>query len=176
MTAHAQTNTNRTTVPGVPTGAVETPEPVPVTFTIPAPPSTNNLFLNKTGKGRIPTAQYTDWKMQAATAIRSQHVRNVAGRVIVLIGVERHSSQADIDNRTKAALDALVKAEIIDDDRFVTAAFAFWSPKANHLAHVAIYPCQRMTLTFHPSHDGASGALVVDAPQHEYGEDQDVSI
>lgn len=53
----------------------------------------------------------------------------------------------------------------------MTAAFAFWSPKANHLAHVAIYPCQRMTLTFHPSHDGASGALVVDAPQHEYGDE-----
>jgi Holliday junction resolvase RusA-like endonuclease len=161
---------NRTTVPGVPTGADEVPKPVPVTFTLPAPPSTNALFKD-TVKGRAPTAQYQDWKMQAATAIRMQCVQKVAGRVIILIGVERHSSQADIDNRIKATQDALVKADIIDDDRFVTAAFAFWSPKANHLAHVAIYPCQRMTLTFHPSHDGASGALVVDAPQLENGED-----
>lgn len=72
---------NRTAVPGVPTGVVDPPKPAPVTFTMPAPPSTNALFKD-TVKGRAPTGQYLDWKMQAATAIRMQNVGKVAGRVI----------------------------------------------------------------------------------------------
>ena len=141
--------------------------PSPVTFTLPSPPSTNALFRNVPGKGRVKTAAYSDWVMQAHVALRSQRVGKVSGRVIVLVGIERHSGQADIDNRLKATLDVLVKAGIVEDDRFISFAPAFWMPAANHLAHVAIYPCQRMTLTFHPSHDGASGALVVDAPQSQ---------
>ena len=146
--------------------------PVPAaSFTLPSPPSTNKLFRNVAGKGRVRTSAYVDWRMQALTAIRLQKIAPVGGRVIVLVGVERHSGQADIDNRLKAALDAIVDAGVIEDDRFVAAAFPFWMPPANHLAHVAIYPCQRLTLTFHPSQNGASGALVVNAPFQDQGED-----
>lgn len=146
----------------------------PVAFHIPAPPSTNALFKNVRGKGRVKTRDYTDWLMTAIAAIRRQKVQKVEGRVNILVGVERHSVQADIDNRLKATLDALVKAEIIEDDNRVSFAGAFWMPPANHMAHVAIHPCQRMTLTFHPSHDGASGALVVDAPQSTKEQDDGI--
>lgn len=139
-------------------------------FTLPMPPSTNHLFRNVKGVGRVKTKAYEDFCLMAIAAIRRQGVQKIDGHVVIVWAVERLSAQADISNRLKAAEDAMVKSGIIDDDRFVTSHFITWAPKANGLAHVQIYPIQRLTLDFYPSHDGASGAIVVNAPQHQ-GED-----
>jgi hypothetical protein len=97
-------------------------------------------------------------------------VRPIAGHVVILFAFELASSQADVSNRIKAAEDAIVKAGIIKDDRFVTAMMITKAPAANGLAHVKIYPIQSMKLDFYASHNGASGALIVTAPQAN-GED-----
>lgn len=146
--------------------------PAPVaTFTLPEPPSTNNLFKNVKGVGRVRTSHYQDWLMCAITAMRVQNIKNVDCRCIVIVGVERNSMQADIDNRLKATLDAIVKAGVLSDDSLVTAALPVWLPKANAMAHVQIFECRHpLTLTIHPAQDGASAAVIVSAPQHE-GED-----
>jgi len=129
----------------------------PVTFTLPTPPSTNALYKNVKGRGRVRTKLYDDFLSFATVSIRRQEVKPIEGRVVVVIGVERTSVLADIDNRLKALLDVIVKAGVIEDDRFVTAIAVSWLPPAKGLSHVMIYPVQHLTLDFHPSPDGASG-------------------
>ena len=144
--------------------------PAPVSFTIPMPPSVNHLYKNVKGVGRVKTKAYDDFTMMAVAAIRRQSVPRIEGRIVAIWGVERRSDQADVSNRLKAAEDSLVKAGIIEDDRFITAHFITWSPPANGLAHIQLLPVQRLTLDFYPSHNGASGAVILRAPQPE-GED-----
>lgn len=140
--------------------------PAPVAFTIPLPPSTNHLFKNVKGVGRVKSKAYEDFTLMAVAAIRRQRVPAIGGYVVMLWAFERSSAQADVSNRIKAAEDSIVKAGVIEDDRFVTAHFLTWAPPANGTAHVQIFPASsRMTLDFYPSHDGASGAIIVQAPQ-----------
>lgn len=141
----------------------------PVTFTIPCPPSVNQIFRNVKGKGRVKTEAYANWRAYAVTSIRNQHVAPIRGRVIILFGVERASAAADIDNRIKAMLDAIVEAGVIEDDRFVTGLAAAWLPATNGLAHVQIMSTDRIDIQFHPSKDGATGGWFT-APQPEHGD------
>lgn len=165
-------NANAATVGERVTGAgILADLPAPVRFTMPTPPSANHLFKNVKGVGRVKASHYDDFIRMGVAAIRRQGVEAIPGRVIVIASVERMSDQADIDNRMKAMLDAIVKAKIIDDDRFVTWLPINWLPAANGLSHIAIYPVQPMTLEFYPSQDGASGAVIVRAPQFQQGDD-----
>ncbi len=150
--------------------------PSPVSFTLPTPPSVNELYKNVKGVGRAKTGLYDDMIRRGVAAIRNQRVPDVAGYVIAIFGVERMSLSADIDNRLKSMLDTIVKAGIIADDRFVTAIAVSWLPKANGLAHVRLLPVQPLDLSFHPSHDGASGGWFPIAPSpHEDIADVDIA-
>jgi Holliday junction resolvase RusA-like endonuclease len=139
----------------------------PVTFTMPIPPSVNQLFRNVPGKGRVKTGLYDTWRASAVTALRLQSIQPVAGPVIVLFGVERVSKSADIDNRIKAMLDAIVEAKIIRDDSDVTGFAAAWLPPTNGLAHVQIFATQAVAIEFHPSADRATGGWFMSALQQE---------
>jgi len=130
-----------------------------VSFYLPAPPSTNGLFRNVRGRGRVRTAEYNDFIAYGLSAISQQKPEPVKGYVVLSIGVERRSKRADIDNHVKALLDVIVKAGVLEDDRFVTAIAVSWLPPAEGLAHVAIYPVQHMNLYFQPSADGATGCF-----------------
>jgi len=127
-------------------------------FTMPTPPSANALFRNLPKGGRVKTPRYKDFIMQGMSAIHAQRVKPMRGYVVMVVGVERMSGRADIDNRLKALLDTIVMAKIIEDDRFVTAIAVSWLPKANGLSHISIFPVGRpFSLTFHPSQQGDSG-------------------
>lgn len=152
------------------TGAGEADPLAPVTLHMPVPPSVNQAYKNiKRGKKsmRAKTKAHDDWLHAAYTMIRQQKLSKVKGRCIVVIGVERKSLAADIDNRIKLTLDALVVSHIIEDDRFVTAIAITWSPQANNLAHIQIYPIQPLGLQFYPSSEGTSGAWVSTVPPQE---------
>lgn len=82
--------------------------------TMPAPPSVNNLFKNAGRKGRVPTAEYEDWKRKAGWHVRSQHPQTVHGPVVVTI--VHGKRRADLDNLNKAPLDLLVSLGLIRDD------------------------------------------------------------
>ncbi|WP_309083752.1 RusA family crossover junction endodeoxyribonuclease [Chelativorans sp.] len=144
--------------------------PASVSFTMPTPPSANHLFKNVKGVGRVKTRHYDDFVRMGVADIRRQKVASMPGRVIAIIGVERMSGSADIDNRLKAMLDTIVEARVIADDSLVTAIAITWLPRANGLSWVRLLPAQRLDLTFHPSHDGASGGWYPTAPSMQ-GED-----
>jgi len=133
----------------------------PVEFTMPTPPSVNQLYRNLPGKGRVKTSLYFDYVSLGVTAIRGQKVEPIPGRVVAIVGVERTSLAADLDNRAKAIFDTIVKAGVLKDDSLITAICMVWLPKANGLAWIRLEPVAELFLQFQPSKDGAHGGLFV---------------
>lgn len=146
---------------------------------IPVPPSVNGMFANKAARGgkpggRFKTKEYKNWIAEAGWSIREQMTAEgcdpVPGRVLVVIGVERKSLQADIDNRCKAVLDLLVTQKVIEDDRWVTGIALSWMPQGTRrtgLCRIAIMPAVPTSITFHPSPDGATGGWFIEATQDD---------
>jgi len=128
-------------------------------FTLPTPPSSNALFRNVAGRGRVKTGFYKDFLAYGLSAIRQQRVEPVKGRVVMVMGIERVNKRSDLDNRVKALLDVIVKAGVLEDDRFITAFAASWLPPAEGLSHVMIAPVEPMGLEFRPFQDAAYGGF-----------------
>lgn len=149
--------------------------PACTTLVVPAPPSANRIWRSTPGSTQPRRSkEYLTWLNEAGWMIREQMARGdcekVSGRVVVLIGVERESLNADIDNRCKAMLDLLVKQKVIDDDRYVTGVALAWMPRGAKKApqcRVVIAPAVSTTVLFHPSPDGATGGWFIDAPTEE---------
>lgn len=137
----------------------------PVHLTMPMPPSVNNAFINRRAGGRAKSPRAKDWESHALWYVKAQRPPLLTGPVIVVFGFERTSMTADADNRLKLALDLLVTAGVLGDDRNVVGLAASWMPAANGLAHVMIAPLHAAALEFHVSQDGASGTWVMTAPQ-----------
>lgn len=88
--------------------------------TLPLPPSANKLFANVPGKGRVKTKAYKLWRKNAVLSIFAQvrADRRIGGPVGLTLCVPR-GMRGDLDNRLKAAIDALVASNRIDDDEHV---------------------------------------------------------
>lgn len=96
------------------------------TFRISIPPSTDGLFSNIPGKGRVKTKAYAAWLETAGWEIKAQRPTLTPGRVSVDITVGRKSNLSDLDNRAKAVLDLLVKQRVIEDDNRVSELRMRW--------------------------------------------------
>lgn len=92
------------------------------------PPSTNNLYLNVKGRGRVKSNKYVDWLNTAGLIINSQLKGRIVGRVDIQILVEDCHPQRDASNLTKPLEDLLVKCGVIEDDRakFVRGVGTRW--------------------------------------------------
>lgn len=82
---------------------------------LPVPPSTNNLFINIAGKGRVPSGGYKRWREAAAETLWQQKIKHFDVPVALTITVE-DKGRRDVDNFAKAICDFLVRHEIIQDD------------------------------------------------------------
>jgi Holliday junction resolvase RusA-like endonuclease len=134
------------------------------TFSLPMPPSVNEMFRNLRNGGRAKTSIYKDWRGHAGWVLKSQHPERVDSHVVFVVSVERGTLHADIDNRIKAMFDLFVGAGVIVDDSRVVAFAAAWNPPANKIARVMLIPAAEangMTLKFHLSEDGAHGGWFI---------------
>lgn len=139
-------------------GIVEAIHPVPpVTLTLPMPPSVNEMYANRPGKGRVLSEVYRDWKGHAGWVLKSQKPACIGGPILIVLSVERGSSQADIDNRVKALFDLLVTHKVIDDDRHVVGFCVAWAPAASKLARVMVLPADNYSFDFRLAKDRATG-------------------
>jgi Holliday junction resolvase RusA-like endonuclease len=94
---------------------------------LPAPPSTNGLYRNVSGKGRVRTDRYATWANAAGWQINLQKPGKIAGKVELDIYVQRQRSGSDISNRIKAIEDLLVTMGVIDDDKNVERVSICWA-------------------------------------------------
>lgn len=112
---------------------------------LPMPPSTNNLFLNGSGRtGRVRTPEYNAWIKEAGYMLRSQHPRSIRERVDILIEVSDSESTMswDVANREKAAVDLLVAHYVIlgDSKKYVRQITLRWADVAG--VRVTVAPCE----------------------------------
>lgn len=87
-----------------------------VSFALPLPPSTNNLYVNVPGKGRAKSAAYRKWLKAAGGVLASFSGVHVPSPVAVHILVHGKCDRRDGDNFFKATLDAVKAAGLIEDD------------------------------------------------------------
>lgn len=101
-----------------------------MTYDLPVPPSSNNMFFN-TGRGRAITPEYKAWKEEAGLMLRRQKPVAFVGLAELLIEVDpkRCGANSDISNRTKAVEDLLVDHGVLRDDsqKYVKAVKSQWS-------------------------------------------------
>ena len=101
-------------------------------FTLPYPPSTNSLFINRKG-GRYRSPKYEEWIIRASTWLREQ-IKTEQDKpeypvmVRLIIGVQDNRAK-DIDNRIKPVMDLLVKCGVLIDDssKYVRMITAQWT-------------------------------------------------
>lgn len=85
---------------------------------LPLPPSTNNLFINLPGKGRVKSGAYKAWQRQASAALTFASWDMPAKPYNVTIRLNM-DHRGDIDNRVKPVLDLLVTHHVISGDQWV---------------------------------------------------------
>ncbi len=100
-----------------------------------------------------------------ALSKQGRKVRKIEGPVVIICNFERPSPRADLDNRVKILFDFLVKKELIDEDRNVTAFSAAWLPKpslSEPTVQIGIYPAGvgAINLEFMSTRDGHAGAWI----------------
>ena len=93
-----------------------------LTLHLPLPPPLSACFTNARGPGRVKTARYTAWIMEAVSSARSQlglvePYDTIAAPVVAdyQFGKPDNRKQ-DVENRAKAVSDLLVRAGILVDD------------------------------------------------------------
>lgn len=86
--------------------------------TIPLPPSTNNLFVNVRGKGRVSSKAYLAWQEVAIPILAGMPKPPTLPVVVVISITSGTGGYFDIANFEKAITDSMVKAGCIPDDSF----------------------------------------------------------
>lgn len=143
-----------------------------INFVLPVPPSTNSLFRNVPGRGRVKSKKYNDFIINALNELHCQKIKAINGNVVVVMGFERASRRSDVDNRIKALLDVIVKAAIIRDDRYVTALAVAWLPNISGQAHISVCPAsEQLKLLFNPTaaDNAATGTWIFQKTQQKQG-------
>ena len=80
------------------------------------PPSTNGLYANIRGKGRVKTERYCTWLSAAGWDMKRYHNQKWTEPVYLTIRLGKLRANADVSNRIKAIEDLLVLHEIIPGD------------------------------------------------------------
>lgn len=113
-----------------------------IRLTLPPPPSTNALFANVPGKGRVRTAAYKRWATAAGWEAKLQAKgETIAGKFRLSIWTP---TRVDLDNSVKAIADLLGPQTekrkhsigITDDDRYMVELHAYRSVGPNCVVEI----------------------------------------
>lgn len=94
------------------------------------PPSVNSLYRNVPGRGRVKTARYKDWLMEAGLIVMSQVKSNerIEGPYGLSMRVYRPDKRRrDLSNLLKAIEDLLVTLGIVEDDSLCQKIECEWA-------------------------------------------------
>lgn len=116
-----------------------------VSFELPLPPSTNQLFANEPGKGRVKTSLYRAWIASAASHLMLQRVKPVASPVAITITLDGKVHRGrDLGNVEKAVTDLLVSQGIIAGDNLMHVRRILLEYAPGPLEPVAVVEVQRI--------------------------------
>ena len=105
------------------------------------PPSTNNLYANVGGKGRIKTYRYRAWCHGEGWRLKAQPRQSVTGPYFIEIVVERPKRKRDIDGFIKGVLDLLVDIRHTSDDSHCQGVEIYWADAIPDAPTVAVRLC-----------------------------------
>lgn len=101
--------------------------PAEQVFTLPYPPSLNNLYVNAGSRGRVRSQKYAEWATAAGWELKAQRPRHILDDCQVLIEVRRPNRRADVDGKCKAVLDLMTGLVWADDSQVIDLRVR-WAP------------------------------------------------
>ena len=112
-----------------------------IVLDLPMPPSTNGLYRNVPGRGRVKTQRLNTWLRAAGHDINRQPCQRIIGDYSLGIYINPPDRRRrDIDNHIKAISDLLVEHRLVDDDSLARSIRAEWCthlPKGRALVHIS---------------------------------------
>lgn len=112
-----------------------------IQFSLPYPPSANNLFPGKAR--RFPSKTYKAWRAAAGPMIPEGRIN---GPYALRLCLDRPDNRGrDLGNLEKAISDLMKERGLIADDRFMQRLEMWWSnraPAKGAMAHVWISPVE----------------------------------
>ena len=98
-----------------------------IRYTLPYPPTTNNLYVNGV-RGRYKSPAYKAWLEDAGLMIMAQGRKRIHGPVALSIALVRPDKRRrDISNAIKSLEDLLVSMQVIEDDSLVQRISIQWA-------------------------------------------------
>lgn len=94
------------------------------------PPSTNQLYANVAGKGRVKSERYIQWQNAAGWDFQRGHISGPFTAEIIICS-SRRNKRRDLDNFAKPILDLLVKHGVVDDDSLCQELHMAWGEAAS---------------------------------------------
>lgn len=93
------------------------------------PPSTNGLYANVAGRGRVKSESYKAFRQAFMWDVKRQHPPSIRGhyRMSVEFSWLKRRSNSDLSNRLKGLEDALVEMRVIEDDSLADAISLSWA-------------------------------------------------
>lgn len=86
-----------------------------------APISTNMLFVNLAGRGRVPSQRYKTWRNAVGYDFNGKGSIQGPFSVSIQINPKKRRKGSDLDNRIKCLMDMLVAHGIVSDDSLCEA-------------------------------------------------------
>ncbi len=95
-------------------------------FTSHLPPSTNNLYANIPGKGRVRSQRYRDWQAAAGWDFNGKGCINGPFTLAITVCASKRRKGRDLSNFIKPLEDLLVVHGVVEDDSLAQSITIEW--------------------------------------------------
>ena len=114
-----------------------------ITATLPMPPSTNNLYANAPGKGRVKTREYRNWITVAGHVLKiAAAAKQIDGPYALILRVGKPDNRRrDLSNTLKPLEDLLVAMGVVRDDSDCQRIETSWTAE-HHDVFITVLPTE----------------------------------